>query len=115
MIKENNKYKLKIQFIILRRKKYLYINLYNNDNKKEYYENIIKEKDNLIIELKEKIKLLEKQINNKNDDKINNNWNDYNISLKNSIHTLNYHKDWVFCLSVLNDGRLITGSDDCSL
>ena len=42
IIKENNKYKLKIKFIILRRKKYLYINLYNNNNKdKEYYENKI--------------------------------------------------------------------------
>jgi len=32
LIKDNNdKYKLKIKFIILRRKKYLYINLYNNN------------------------------------------------------------------------------------
>ena len=67
IIKENNKYKLKIKFIILRRKKYLYINLYNNDNNKdkEYYENKIKEKDNIIYELKEKIKLLEEKLNNK--------------------------------------------------
>ena len=89
IIKENNKYKLKIKFIILRRKKYLYINLNENNNNKEYCENIIKEKDNIIFELKEKIKLLEKQLNNKNDDKINNNLDNYNISLKNPIHTLN--------------------------
>ena len=49
IIKENNKYKLKLKFIILRRKKYLYINLYNNNdnNNNEYYENKIKEKDNI--------------------------------------------------------------------
>ena len=56
IIKENNKYQLKIKFIILRRKKYLYINLYenNNNNDNEYYENKIKEKDNIINDLKEK-------------------------------------------------------------
>jgi len=37
LIKENNnKYKLKIEFIILRRKKNLYINLYNDNNKENY-------------------------------------------------------------------------------
>ena len=36
IIKENNKYKLKIKFIILKRKKYLFINLYENNNNKEY-------------------------------------------------------------------------------
>ena len=66
IIKENNKYKLKIKFIILRRENYLYINL---------NENIIKEKDNIILEQK---------LNNKNDNlNNNNNLNDYNISLKN--------------------------------
>jgi len=123
IIKENNKYKLKIKFIILRRKKYLLINLNennNNNNNKEYYENIIKEKDNIIFELKEKIKLLEQKLNNKNDnndDKINNNKNlsNYNISLKKPIRTLNHHTDWIFSLSVLNDGRLISGSYDSSI
>ena len=126
IIKENNKYKLKIKFIILRRKKYLYINLYNNNdnNNKEYYENKIKEKDNIIYELKEKIKLLEEKLNNKtNNNNINNNnniynnnnLNDYNISLKNPIHILNNHKDWISCLSILNDGRLISGSGDNSI
>jgi len=98
IIKENNKYKLKIKFIILRRENYLYINL---------NENIIKEKDNIILEQK---------LNNKNDNlNNNNNLNDYNISLKNPIHTLNYHTHWIFCLSVLNDGRLISGSSDFSI
>ena len=122
IIKENNKYKLKIKFIVLRRKKYLYINLYNGNNKdKEYYENKIKEKDNIIYELKEKIKLLEEKLNNKtnninNDININNNnYNDYDISLKNPIHILNNHTGSIFCLSILNDGRLISGSDDNSI
>ena len=74
IIKENNKYILKIKFIILRRKKYLYINLNeNNINNKDYYENKIKEKDNIIFELKEKIQLLEEKLNNKNDKIYNNN------------------------------------------
>jgi len=47
IIKENNQYKLKIEFIILRRNKYLYINLNENiNNNNYYYEKIIKEKDN---------------------------------------------------------------------
>ena len=120
IIKENNKYKLKIKFIILRRKKYLYINLYNNsDNKdKEYYENKIKEKDNIIYKLKGKIKLLENKLNNKTNNINNNNTdnlNDYTISLKNPIHILNYHKNFISCLSILNDGRLISGSGDNSI
>ena len=41
----------------------------------------------------------------------NNNYlNDYNISLKNPIHILNHHIGYILCLSVLNDGRLISGS-----
>ena len=49
--------------------------------------------------------------NNNNLDNINN----FDISLKNPIHTLNYHKRWILCLSILNDGRLISGSDDNSI
>jgi len=51
IIKEkNNEYKLRIKFIILRRKKYLYINLYNNNNIDK--NDLIK----YILELKEIIK-----------------------------------------------------------
>ena len=49
--------------------------------------------------------------NNNNLDDINN----FDISLKNPIHTLNYHKDYILCLSILNDGRLISGSYDNSI
>jgi len=50
-------------------------------------------------------------LNNNNLENINN----YDISSKNPIHTLNYHKDSIFCLSILNDGRLISGSADNSI
>jgi len=118
IIKENNKYILKIKFIILRRKKYLYINLNHNNinNKDEYYEKKIKEKDNKIYELNRKIKLLEEQLKDKtNKLKSNNLDNNFDISLKNPAYSLNYHKDRVYCLSILNDGRLISGSYDKSI
>ena len=118
IIKENNKYKLKIKFIILRRKQYLYINLNNNNNKdKEYYEKIIKEKDNKINELNKKIKLLEEKLKDKinnNNNNLDNN-NNFDILLKNPIHILNYHKGFIYCLCILNDGRLISGSRDKSI
>ena len=41
--------------------------------------------------------------------------NNFNISLKNPIHTLNYHKNSIYCLSILNDGRLISGTFDNSI
>jgi len=121
IIKENNKYKLKIKFIILRRKKYLYINLNSNNNNNEYYENIIKEKDKIIYEFNKK--LLEEQLKNKrnnlnsNLDNCPNNIHNYNISLKNAnpIHSLNYQRDYLLCLSILNDGRLISGSENNSI
>ena len=51
IIKEkNNKYIFRIKFIILKRKKYLYINLYNNNNMDK--NDLIK----YILELKEIIK-----------------------------------------------------------
>jgi len=77
--------------------------------------------------LNKKIKLLEEQLkdktNNFNNNNLNNNnldnnlynINNFNISLKNSIHILNYHKNWILFLSILNDGRLISGSADNSI
>jgi len=67
---------------------------------------------NEIIFLNKKIKLLEGQLKDKKNNFINNN---FDISLKNPIHTLNYHNEWVLCLTILNDGRLISGSDDNSI
>ena len=91
IIKKNNKYKLVIEFMILRKKKNIIIDLKENtvddDMVKKYesiikekdyiisnlkeqiaktiinnYENLIKGKDNLILELNEKIKKLEEKI-----------------------------------------------------
>ena len=64
IIKENDKYKLKIKFYILGKEKNLLIDLeenYNDENSSNndliiYYENIIKEKDKTISELEEIIK-----------------------------------------------------------
>jgi len=119
LIKENNnKYKLKIEFIILRRKKYLYINLYNNI-KEDYIKNIselkeiIKKKDEEIKLLKDKLnKYKNRNIEIENDDKL---YNNFNIKLKEPIHILNNHKSFVNCLTVLNDGRLVSGSADNSI
>ena len=120
LIKEdNNKYKLKIKFIILRRKKYLYINLYNNNkdiDKNELIKYISKLKE--IIKIKEKkIKELEYKINKQNKNNINNNniYNNFDIKLKEPIHKLNYHKDSVTCFTILKDGRLVSGSGDKSI
>ena len=66
IIKEYNKYKLKIKFIILRKEKNIIIDLNDNkldDDKNNNYEKIIKDKDNIILELKEKIKNLEEKDN----------------------------------------------------
>jgi len=72
--------------------------------------------------LNKKIKLLEEQLkdktNNLNNNNLNNSLNyinNFDISLKKPFHTLNYHKYWVLCLSILNDGRLISGSADRSI
>jgi len=107
LVKENNnKYKLKIKFIILRRKKYLNINLFNSNNIDK--NNLIKYISELkeIIKIKDKkIKLLENKLNKQNN----------NNKLKEPIHTLNNHKDIVSCLSILKDGRLVSGSHDKSI
>ena len=85
IIKQNDKIKLKIKFIILRRKKYLYIDL--NDNN----ENLIEEKDNIIFELNKKIILLKEQLKNKKDNiKSNLDNNNFKISLLTPVHNLSF-------------------------
>ena len=113
---KNNKYKLKIKFIILRRKKYLYINLYNNNNidKNDLIKYILELKE-IIKNKDEKIKLLQNELNKQNNKEINNKYNNFDIKLKEPIHILNNHSDCVYCLSILKDGRLVSGSDDNSI
>ena len=42
-------------------------------------------------------------------------YDDYKIENKNPFHKLTYHKNYVLCLCVLNDGRLVSGSSDNSI
>ena len=118
IIKEdNNEYKLKIKFIILRRKKYLYINLFNNNNdidKNDLIKYILELKE-IIKNKNEKIKLLQNKLNKQNNKELNNKYNNFDIKLKEPIHILNNHTDQVLCLSILKDGRLVSGSDDNSI
>lgn len=142
--KDSNQNILKIKFIILRKEKFLIVNLEEDKNMKltnsdlvNYYNNIIEKKDSIILELKkiidkqeEKIKLLKEQLKikkvNKNqiqkpkEDETNkeknyDSYNDFNIKLKEPIHKLNLHTGYVYCLAILNDGRLVSGSVDKSI
>ena len=49
-------------------------------------------------------------MNVKINDNKNNLYNNFNINSKSPIHKLNYHTNSIFCLAILNDGRLIPGS-----
>ena len=116
IIKDNNKYKLRIEFEILRKINELYIELeeYNKLNKddilKEIIElkEIIKNKDNEIKILKDELNQY-KNINNNNLD------NNFNIKLKEPLHKFNYHTSYIICGTILKDGRYATGSDDKSI
>ena len=44
-----------------------------------------------------------------------NSYDNYKIEKKNPIYKLTNHTSYVFCLCVLNDGRLVSGSDDKSI
>ena len=84
-----------------------------NDNIKKYNSN----KDIKII-----YNIKEEQINNmiykfKNFGNIviKDLYDDYKINIKNPIHKLTNHKWPVFCLCILNDGRLVSGSNDYSI
>ena len=115
VIKKEDKYILKIEFIILRKKQYLEIELISNINNNDLIQTItelkqiIKEKDNEIISLKNKLKQYEPNINN------DNTYNHFDIKLKEPIHKLKYHTNWICCSTVLNDGRFATGSGDNSI
>ena len=116
LIKIDNKYKLKIEFIILRKINELYIELeeYNKLNKDDILKEIIKlkeiinNKDNQIKSLKNELNQY-KTINNNNLD------NNFNIKLKEPIHKFNYHTSCITCGIVLKDGRFATGSDDYTI
>ena len=145
--KDSDKYILKIKIKVFWNEKHLLIDLEENKNMNltnrdliNYYENIIKSKDRMILKLNEiienkdeEIKILKKQLKNnkyynfENKDekeiKLDKNnkiskedlYKDFNIKLKNPIHKLKAHTSCVYCLTVMNDGRLVSGSDDNSI
>ena len=59
---------------------------------------------------------MQNKLNKQNNKKeIINKYNNFDIKLKEPIHILNNHIDSVNCLSILKDGRLVSGSDDKSI
>jgi len=83
--------------------------------------NIKKSKLNKNTKIEYKIE--EEQINNlldtiKNFGKITSDdttYDDYKIETKNPIHKLIDHTSYIYCLCILNDGRLVSGSGDKSI
>ena len=118
LIKEINKYKLKIEFIILNKKRYINIDLYEdsiNNNNNEYIR-IIKELKSIIKEKDNKIKLLEEELNKyKNANYIDNSYDDFNIKDKEPKHILEYNKEKINSSTVLKDGRFVIGSSNNSI
>ena len=139
IVKDSNKYKLKIKANIENKEKNFFLDLNENDHennktnstKEDYnnYEEIIKQKDMVISQLLEKIKNLEEELKNfrkeknneeiktyKNENQINDDsFKDFNIKLRNPLHKLDIHSNSIYCLNVLKDGRLISGSCDKSM
>ena len=120
IVKEGNKDKIKIEFIILRKKKSLYIDLIKNENMNMNNNDLIKtitELKEIIKSKDEKIKSLEEQLrqynilNTTND----NDYNNFDIKLKEPKHKVKYHTSCINCATVLNDGRFATGSSDNSI
>ena len=108
LIKNDNKYQLQIELIILTQKRYINIELYDNiNNNNEYINEIIKAIEN-------KIKLLNEELNkykNMNKDIYDN----FIIGDKEPKETLKYHTGSIWCSTVLKDGRFVTGSKDKSI
>ena len=117
IIKEANKDKIKIEFIILRKKKYLYIDLIKEENININNNDLIKtitELKEIIKSKDEKIKSLEEKLNQYNISTNDNNYNNFDIKLKEPLHQVKY-TNWINCATVLNDGRFATGSSDNSI
>ena len=120
IVKEMNKYKLKIEFQILRKKRNVYIDLIENETiilnqdvlikTISQLTDIIKKKDNEIDSLIE-------ELNNYKTlyDKVDNSYDNFNIENKKPIHKLKSHTGSILCSTVLKDGRFATGSEDNSI
>jgi len=118
IIKEANKDKIKIEFIILRKKKYLYIDLIKEENININNNDLIKtitELKEIIKSKDEKIKSLEEKLTQYNISTNDNNYNNFDIKLKEPLHQVKYHTGYINSATVLNDGRFATGSGDKSI
>ena len=120
IIKEGNKYKLKIEFTVFRKKKYVYIDLIPNDNvniNKEDFVKTITELKEIIKTKDEKIKQLEEELKQyRTISKINDNsYSNFDIQFKEPIHKLKYHTANIYCSIILKDGRFATCSYDNSI
>ena len=77
------------------------------------------DKDITIIKLKEQISILQNEIKSMKKNKTKNTEKDLNkpikLDLKDPLYILKEHKDNVLCLTLLNDGRLVSGSQDHSI
>ena len=73
-------------------------------------------KYNIETFLKDPLEEIKNKNNNINNQIKNNNlYNDLNIEIKNPIHKLNHHTGGIYCLTIINDGRLVSGSYDRSI
>ena len=109
IIKDINKYQLKIEFKILNKKRYIYIDLNENENVNNVndYIKTINELKEIIKSKDNKIKLLEKELNKYK--------SNFNIELEEPKHILDYHTGSVRFSTVLKDGRFVTSSGDNSI
>ena len=119
LIKDNdlNKYILKIEFSIFKKKRYLNVDLYEkiNNNDNIDYINKIKDLEEKIKEKDNTIKLLEEELNKY---KLQNNhdpYDNFDIKEKKPKYINKNHKDKIWCSTVLKDGRFATGSADSSI
>ena len=118
IIKGINIFKLKIEFIIINKKRYIYIDL--NEVKKEKEKEKEKENNNDYIkkinELKEIIKIKDNKIKSL-EDELNKykSYDNFDIKSKEPKYILNSHTGAIRCSTVLKDGRIATGSYDNSI
>ena len=108
LIKDIQKYTFQIEFIILNKKRYLKIVLNNDINSDQDYMKTINELKAIIKEKDNKIQLLEEELNKCK-------YDNFYIEHKEPKYILNFHKDEIWCSTVLKDGRFVTGSKDKSI
>ena len=76
---------------------------------------ILLENRKIEIDLMAKENDNDNDINNDQKKIINKYYDDFNIELKKPIHNLDYHTHYVYCSTMLKDGRFATGSLDKSI